>query len=282
MRSLKNKLNKEIKRISYVFSKIESVVDYDNIFHCTIHKAGSQWIRGILEDKIIYKYTKLKPINIYDNGTRSHIYSKINGLESGLEYEVKNKKIITPIYIDYNTFVKKLNKSQKFKCFFVKRDPRDLVVSHYFSKKYSHVMSGNISEFRKKLNNLSIENGLIMLIDFLERDGTFDALRSWEKNSSNNIKIVKFENLSGSNGIKYFDDLFEFLNIGLPHSDLKKILNKYNFENMSKGRNKGEENKRSHYRKGVHGDFVNYFNDKVIEHFYNVTGTLVEDLGYQK
>lgn len=282
MLSLKNKVKKEIKRLSYLIGSVDHEVGYDNIYHCTVHKAASQWIRGIFEDSIVYKNCGLRPINIYSNGTRSHIYSEKNGLENDLKLTIEKNKIITPIYIDYNTFENKLDKSDNFKAFFVKRDPRDLVVSHYFSKKYSHVMSGNIGEFREKLNELSIENGLIMLIDFLKEDGTFKALESWEKVDSDKIKVIKYEDLIGNEVKIEFNLLFEFLNFGLPDQKLDILLNNYSFENMSKGREKGNENKMSHYRKGVHGDYKNYFTDKVYEYFYDITGDLVTELGYLK
>ncbi|MEO1006544.1 MAG: sulfotransferase domain-containing protein, partial [Cyanobacteria bacterium J06638_38] len=40
------------------------------------------------------------------------------------------------------------------------------------------------------------------------------------------------------------------------------------------------ENIKSHYRKGISGDWKNYFDNSTLNHFQQVTGNLVETLGY--
>jgi hypothetical protein len=45
----------------------------------------------------------------------------------------------------------------------------------------------------------------------------------------------------------------------IPEERLRTIIAKNSFDNLSGGRDKGEENVKSHYRKGVPGDWVNHF-----------------------
>ena len=32
----------------------------DNVYHCTVHKSGSQWIRNIMQDWRVYRYSGLR------------------------------------------------------------------------------------------------------------------------------------------------------------------------------------------------------------------------------
>lgn len=60
------------------------------------------------------------------------------------------------------------------------------------------------------------------------------------------------------------------------------LYDRNRFEKYSGGRKKGLENPNSHYRKGIAGDWINYFDDTTISHFKQVTKDLLEVLGYQE
>lgn len=42
---------------------------------------------------------------------------------------------------------------------------------------------------------------------------------------------------------------------------IREVATKLNFSAFSDGREKGDENVKSHFRKGVSGDYVNHFNE---------------------
>jgi hypothetical protein len=62
---------------------------------------------------------------------------------------------------------------------------------------------------------------------------------------------------------------------------LRYIVERHSFRRKSGGRKKGEENRSHHYRKGVPGDWVNYFDDKLKQSFKDRYGDLVVQLGYE-
>ena len=66
----------------------------------------------------------------------------------------------------------------------------------------------------------------------------------------------------------------------MPDSVLKNLLNDNSFEKLSGGRRAGEENIKSHYRKGIEGDWRNVMTPKVMAQFKELTGDLVEYIGY--
>jgi hypothetical protein len=62
---------------------------------------------------------------------------------------------------------------------------------------------------------------------------------------------------------------------------LKNIVEKYSFENQSK-RKRGVENRKSFLRKGIAGDWKNYFNKEAREIFYHYGGNALILAGYEK
>ena len=103
----------------------------NTIYHCCIQKSGSQWFKKIFSDKIIWQQNKLLSYDPGDNFlTEDHsILQKLKKLPKEI--------IISPLYIRYSDFYK-MQKPDNYKAFYIARDPRDLIISNYFSLKYSH------------------------------------------------------------------------------------------------------------------------------------------------
>jgi len=164
------------------------------------------------------------------------------------------------------------------------RDPRDIIVSAYFSNKQSHPLMGpKMAQIRKMLNSISITDGLIYMIQQRDDDGHFAALRSWVDSSKRDedILLLKFEDLIGPERFQFFRELFLHCDIRMPEEKLSQLLQDYSFEQLSR-RKRGEEDPSAHYRKGVAGDWKNYFNNAIITRFKGITGDLVAHLGYEE
>lgn len=254
----------------------------DNIYHCCVHKTASQWVKSILGDARIQKYSNL---SLYlPDAEERRILGGYNLRESETELTIQAcplRTIAGSLHINFENFLA-IPKPEHYKAFFVTRDPRDIVVSWYFSSKYSHILNKEVFKNRQKLNESSIEDGLLYSIEHLNNYGLFQALKSWivAPQKDNNILIFKFEKLTLSNNFQAFKTLFEHCDIRIPDKVLSQLLQDYSFEKLS-GRKQGQENKTSHFRKGVSGDWKNYFNDTILEKFYQATGNLTEKLGYE-
>jgi DNA gyrase/topoisomerase IV subunit B len=79
--------------------------------------------------------------------------------------------------------------------------------------------------------------------------------------------------------IKLLDQQFSCLNVS--KGIIQKVVSKYSFENQTK-RKPGEENTNSFLRKGVSGDWKNYFNEEAKDIFKRHAGDLLIKLGYEK
>lgn len=215
-----------------------------------------------------------------------------------------------------------LGAQRRFRAFHVVRDPRDIVVSSYFSHRYSHFVEGwpELAEFRKVLEKLPKDEGLLANMKFTETlpvDGwptdLFRTLRDWDY-ASPNVLELRFEDVI-ANPYQSFLDIFDFLKLidrsdtfalsslldismyqvrtrhprvpafrnpaEIPGSVLLSFVYENRFSKLSEGRKKGEEDVKSHYRKGQSGDWKNHFTEAHKAFFKERYNDVLVALGYE-
>ena len=199
------------------------------------------------------------------------------------------------------------------------RDPRDIVVSAYFSHRNSHSTEAwpELIEYRERLRACSKEEGLFLELDF--RSQQFQEMRSWQDNPNNgSISTYKIEDVISS-PYQTFLEIFASLGLldeeyyspsnrlrfllaktscklerltgnsvrlprgftAIPPERLLGIVYERDFSKLSGGRRKGQADPTSHYRSGVHGDWVNHFSVEHLEVFKERYGSLVLQYGYE-
>ncbi|UCF19437.1 MAG: sulfotransferase domain-containing protein [Gemmatimonadota bacterium] len=245
---------------------------FTNIFHTCNHKTASQWVRIVLSDHLVYR--------------RSGLLPQVN---RGSAYVPRERcfktfpegTIVTPLYIHYQNFCQ-LEKPAEYAAFFVSRDPRDIVTSLYFSNRYSHPRNPEVSQLRRTLSQMSMEEGLLYTIDALDDTGQFDSMRSWAAAARNDsrVKILKYEDLTGADGSQSFRKLFEHCDIAMERKIIERLLRRYRFERFSGGRAKGDTRVKSKYRRGLPGDWANHFTASVVSAFQQTAGDLLDKLAY--
>lgn len=244
------------------------------IYHCCIQKSGSQWFKRVFNDEIIWRNTHLA---VYS--PKGNFITQNEKLLKRLKYLPK-KLIVGPLYIRYNDFYR-MKKPKNYKAFFVARDPRDLIISNYFSLKYSHSpYDPYIIKMREKLNNMPQNDGISEIINSLTK-GIKKTLVGWFFHDFENIQLIKFEDLFSDNQLAIFSDILKFSGIKLPQKEIESLLEKYSFQNIS-GRQLGDENVKDHFRKGTPGDWKNYFTDKHKKLFKKLAGDMLITCGYEK
>jgi hypothetical protein len=170
----------------------------------------------------------------------------------------------------------------KLEGFHVVRDPRDVIVSAYFSHLYSHSDQNwpRLRHYRRFLRTLPEEEGLLREMEF---SATMMAdMLVWDDDPPG-IGLVRFEDLVAS-PVACFCEIFEDLGI-LPHLvnewTVRDVVERYSFERMSGGRKKGQEDPRHHFRKGTPGDWRNHFTALHVEYFKSLYNPLLLKLGYE-
>lgn len=244
----------------------------DNIYYCCSQKTGSQWLKQIFIDPAFYQATGLRVLPYVALGMK---YAPV-------DQAVPLHTVLTHLYASYDTYVS-IPKPGRFKTFYIVRDPRDAVVSWYFSARFSHNLIDPIPWLRERLNAADYEDGMIFLIDTLAEWQFFDCQRSWLAGgrSDPSVRIFRYENLA-KDETAFLGDLFGYLDVRMSNQEFASLCERHAFAKYSRGRDKGVEDRNSHYRRGSSGDWQEKFTDRIRNHFYETTGDLTSILGYQR
>lgn len=165
--------------------------------------------------------------------------------------------------------------------FHVIRDPRDIVVSAYFSHRYSHPSGPWLDRHRDLLQRLAFEDGIRASIDFREQQ--FRRMCSWNYQDPD-IHETTYERLV-ADPMPTLREICAFLSLypdRIGEGRLEQILTFYSFENLTGGRARGEEDRHHHYRKGTPGDWRDCFSEANKQHFKAKYRDLLLKLGYEK
>lgn len=224
------------------------------------HKCATNWMRGVFQE-----ICKIKQWDCIING----------GQENNLIFPTKT----ACIFMNVNSTAESVKRmTPGAKGFHLIRDPRDALVSQYFSWKNSHKNNNqNILDTREKLLDMSTEDGLILMLDYLVM---IKSVNNWELGKYPNVLEVKYEDLVNSEYAE-FSKIINHLEIPIRNSELQKIVEHNSFEKKTK-RSPGEEDKKSHLRKGVAGDWRNYFTDQIKNIFKERYGSELIRLNYEK
>lgn len=241
-----------------------------NIYYCCLQKTGSQWLRAVLDDPIVYRRCGLGMVPFVALGLNT-----VSAVQA-----FPPRTIAAHLYLNYATY-RDIPKPGRYRTFFVMRDPRDAVVSWYYSAKFSHRANPTMSELRSEFHDMDVKTGMVYLIDRLQEWGYFDAERSWVREAASDpaVRLMRYEHLA-TDPREFLQQLFEWLEIPVGEVALGHLLHRHRFDAYAEGRSKGDEDVYSHYRRGTPGEWQERFDQDVLSHFTSATGDLVSSLGY--
>lgn len=243
---------------------------HERVVHACTWKSASQWVRIVLSDPIVYSYSGLLPF-VTDSGAE---------LEAALSPDTlfPVRHILSPAYAGYDSVHSAIGES-KGRAFFVSRDPRDLLLSRYYSRLSAHPKNPSIERWRAILQNVTYEEGLGLVLDDFE--DIFNIMESWVDVKDDSIMLSSFEKLTGDCAVEEWRSLFRFLDIAIPDRAIVKLLDQYSFSVMSGGRAKGEESVTHKYRMGVSGAWREGMPSGVVEKLEERYSSIFEPFGYE-
>jgi hypothetical protein len=230
------------------------------IFHVTHWKAGSQWVRAILQQAAPDRFIKTE-------------YNQTQFFQR----PIQDGHIYTPVYATYEAFRSVVPANREQKTFAVIRDPRDALVSWYFSMKISHKVQGKeIGDLREALNKVSKEDGIAMMI----RGEVYDAVAIQSSWLSTNTFLIRYEDLVTDQQV-WFKKIFAFCELPIKEFWRRRLIRRNSFARQTWWRF-GREDVTSHLRKGKVGDWKNHFNDSLKQLFKEHHGQALIQAGYEK
>ena len=241
------------------------------------HKCASLYVR-----EVIIRLSKCQGLNYWAGSLTNRLPYDFHNDEKWKKRWIKVKEKIKTFDFNFlihinatNTISKLIN--HRYKGFHIVRNPRDILVSAYFSHLYSHPVATPWMEIqRAELKKRNQEDGMLYELD------TFtgihlNKMQNWDYQQPN-IYETKFETLTTDQ--TEWNKILKFIEMPYDPQYLQEILDELSFKNKT-NREKGEEDKSHHLRKGIQGDWKNHFTPK-IEKAFSKYGDLLVKLGYKE
>ena len=224
------------------------------------HKCGTNWMRAVLKDTAHHlnlAYTV--------RGGRADDFDGAPGTGT-IRLYVNPVADATPSTV-----------AEPDRGFHLIRDPRDALVSQYWSWRHSHQHNTpEMEALRERLNRLPVETGLLEL---LPHHRMLRQLHGKPVGDNPLVRVVKYETL-WNEALPAFTSLFAFLGFDLPEPVLAEILDRHSFESRS-GRTPGDEDPTHHLRRGSPGGWRDVFTPELTEAFEHTWPGEIERLGYK-
>ncbi len=210
------------------------------------HRSGSSWIARLLDQACVELRLHFDVL---------HDASDVDDLGAW----VADRH--TQVLAWTNTDGRRLAELGPFVGVHVVRDPRDVVVSAYFSHLLSHPTAGMpwLPPHRAELSTLDRDAGLAAEIRC--RSLQFEQLQAWPGHSD--VQELRFEALTADPSTEV-PRLFEALDLvgrslplrrRLSHEDAARVAHAHRFQLLAGGRTPGTEDRTHHYGRGTPGDW---------------------------
>lgn len=214
-----------------VLMKLEPPAKIPSFFVFALHKSGSTMLDKILEQICSFQSIPLASV--------SKSAFKQGVIEDSLTDDVRQLFLETGYgfygFRNIPSYLKGFDFSP-FKKIWLIRDPRDIVVSHYFSMKKSHAIppgsqGKNLLELREKLSSIDIDDYVIQAAP------TFKTIfNSYKVIEDDKLKLFRYEDII-FNKSQWIKDIVDFLQLNLEDSQINEIAARHdvfpNSENIS-------------------------------------------------
>ncbi len=237
------------------------------LFHCCVHKTASQWVRLVVSDPRFCMATGLKP--------RFAPSMRLNFPEE--RKPVPDGSVVGSFFTDADTLLA-IDKPDDWRAFFVSRDPRDLLISRYYSLRYSHREAGDLRSHREAIADLSDEDGVLWMIENRFEDAA-ERLRSFAACDDERVVLAKYEDLTGPDRLSHWMEMLSRLDMDVPRETLGKILDFYRLDRMRAPQSVGRKDEK--YRHGKRGEWRDRFTPAIRNAFENRFGGITAALGYE-
>lgn len=230
------------------------------VFHVTHWKAGSQWIHRILKE--------CTPDRI--------VVPEVDETQF-LGRPLEPGRVYPTVYVTREQF-ESAALPQNWRRFVIIRDLRDTLVSAYFSIKTSHpILDSRLATWRAALNSMGLEDGLM----YVTKEWLPPCARiqhSWVKTDE---RLIRYEELLEHDLETLETILLDHCQIPISRGSLREIVLANRFERLTGGRPRGQEDEAAHERKGIVGDWRNYFTEGIKREFKDRYGDLLIATGYE-
>ncbi len=225
----------------------------ESIIHFSINKSATQYTKHILRQAALEN--GFTPVHIHDYAFQAEM-PFLSGL-SKAKME-KYQHIFQPkgyLYSVFGGMVQHIPGFEQYKVILTIRDPRDILVSRYYSIAYSHAMPEGDQQKRRFFLNRRQHTKSISIDEFVCQDKewqkvlkAFEDYKSQLVDTYSGVYIAKYENMLSDFPV-WLDELLKAANLPVSSKLRASIIKQHNAKIPSK------EDVYKQTRKGVAGDY---------------------------
>lgn len=242
-----------------------------NVYYASVQKTGSHWFKAIFDDPRVRAASGLwsYPGHRYEWGEFIRRFPPHH--------------FVPALFMPYGLY-EEIQRPPDHRTFYVTRDPRDIVVSWYFSARDTHRLVGKVPKYRAVLRACSQDEGIHYAIETLAY--TFAAMRTWAYEAPRDpaVLMVRFEDAT-ARPTETFRAIFDHCRIPISDATLAAVMADYTKDAMRrldderpfwKQRSLSED---SHYRPTA-SSWREAFTPEHHARFAAINGDLLDVLGY--
>lgn len=251
--------------------------EHPSIIHFSFDKAATQYVRSILRCCAVEN--GLVPVRLQEYAFNTD-FPYLTSLSAK---EMENYKHIFKekgyLYSVLAGMIKGMPNLDKYKVVLVVRDPRDILVSSYYSTAYSHSVPDGIGD--KRENFLKIREGArnSTIDDYVisRSDGVLKIFLRYKNLLLNNyphVYLTKYEEMA-ENFDDWLNSLLNYCQLNISEDIIKELT-----EENDRIRPR-EENIYRHLRKGQPGDYKEKLKPETICHLNAKFSSILADFNYR-
>src|SRR6056297_1057064 len=261
LRNIYYKMNYNTE-LSLIKNRYKNNNQHDSIIHFSMNKAATQYVKSIL--KKLGEYNGMVNVDYHSYAFKSnfpYLDTLSNKNFQKYKYLFQEKGYI---YSVFGGMIEGIESLDKYKVILLVRDPRDALVSNYYSVAYSHPVpptySNKYEDFKKKREYArSVKIDEFVKFDLPRVKPILLRYNTLLIKKYSNFYLTKYEDMV-VDFKALFDKLIEYCELGIKDDVYNSILKE------NKDLKPQKENINKHIRKGIAGDYKNKLKKETINY----------------
>lgn len=243
------------------------------LFIAGLPKSGTTWLKKMLSSYPGFHEILIPDVAAYELATGgSHDYDLPPDIFSRFEEML----VVTKMHVHGSRHNVEALRAAGVKYVVLYRDLRDVAVSHFF-----YVRQTPWHPEYPVYANLAVPEALAT---FAQRTLLVyvDWVRSWHEHRDPKMSLdLQYERML-SDTTAVMTGVAEHFQLDSSPEAVGRIVEKHSFRGLSGGRSRGQESESSFFRKGVAGDWKNYFTSELKETYKELIGDFLIEFGYEQ
>jgi Sulfotransferase domain len=234
-----------------------------NIFAASSPKSGSQWAKALFDHPVVRRHTGLLTLPQLDYQVRSPARAFPRGT------------FVPGFHLSYEEY-RRLARPFPHRTVYVFRDPRDVVVSAYFSALRTHRALPEVNRIRDRVRALPLDEGMSFIVE--EMAGRLRDMATWVGAEDPEVATFRLEDIAADEHGEV-DRMLRHCGVRLTEPELSTVLQDTSREQLQRRDLARRGDGASHYRL-ERRDFRDLLASHHLDRIEAIVPGLVAELGY--